>query len=83
MAKQNIQNFPSQADIPTNSDALRKTAYDVGMTEDDKEDNYGKKYQDMVTRVGQKAREQEKNKPVNIADLARRLAAIEASKKDK
>jgi hypothetical protein len=46
------------------------------------EAKYSDKYQDMVARVGQKAREQEKSKPVDIADLARRLAAIEASRKD-
>jgi len=50
---------------------------------DDQEADYDDKYQDMVKRMGQKAREQEKNKPVDIADLARRLAAIEASRKDK
>jgi len=49
---------------------------------EEQEANYSDKYQDMVARVGQKAREQEKSKPVDIADLARRLAAIEASKKD-
>jgi len=47
------------------------------------EAEYSNKYQDMVKRMGQKAREQEKSKPVDIADLARRLAAIEASHKDK
>ena len=37
----------------------------------------------MVARVGQKAREQEKKNPVDIKDLARRLAAIDAKgKKD-
>ena len=30
----------------------------------------------MVQRVGQKAREQEKTKPVDIKDLARRLAGV-------
>lgn len=49
----------------------------------EQEANYDDKYQDMVARVGQKAREQEKSKPVDIKDLARRLAAIEASHKDK
>jgi hypothetical protein len=49
---------------------------------DDQEADYSDKYQDMVARVGQKAREQEKSKPVDIKDLARRLAAIEASRKD-
>jgi len=55
-----------------------------GVRENDEEEvDYSDKYQDMVARVGQKAREQEKKKPVDIADLARRLAAIDASKKDK
>ena len=45
------------------------------------EADYGDEYQDMVARVGQKAKQQEKDKPVDIADLARRLAAIETSKK--
>jgi len=50
---------------------------------EEQEFKYSNKYQDMVARVGQKAREQEKSKPVDIANLARRLAAIEASRKDK
>jgi hypothetical protein len=50
---------------------------------EEQEADYSDKYQDMVARVGQKAREQEKKNPVDIADLARRLAAIEASRKDK
>lgn len=50
--------------------------------DEEQEADYDDKYQSMVARVGQKAREQEKNKPVDIADLARRLAAIDASKKD-
>ena len=43
---------------------------------DEKEADYGDEYQDMVARVAQKAREQEKKKPVDIKDLARRLAAV-------
>ena len=64
---------------------FRAAMGNTGMNEndDEQEADYGDKYQDMVSRVGKKAREQEKSKPVDIADLARRLAAIEASKKDK
>ena len=36
----------------------------------------------MVARVGQKAREQEKKKPVDIAALARRLAAADKKLKE-
>lgn len=42
----------------------------------EQEADYGSEYQAMVQRVGQKAREQEKRKPVDIADLARRLQAV-------
>ena len=42
-------------------------------TNETKEADYGPAYQDMVTRVGQKAKEQEKKKPVDIQALARRL----------
>jgi LysM repeat protein len=60
-----------------------QSAYRVHEGDDEEQEaNYSNKYQDMVKRMGQKAREQEKSKPVDIADLARRLAAIEASKKD-
>jgi hypothetical protein len=52
-----------------------------GVNENEKEARYSDKYQDMVARVGQKAREQEKAKPVDIKDLARRLAAIDAKDK--
>jgi hypothetical protein len=52
-----------------------------GVNENEKEAKYSDKYQDMVARVGQKAREQEKSKPVDIKDLARRLAAIDAKDK--
>ena len=65
--------------MPDKTDILRKTAYDVGMSENQKQDqeaDYDNEYQDMVARVGQKAREQEKKKPVDIKDLARRLAAV-------
>ena len=83
-SKQNISNISSPTDVPDKTDTLRKTAYDVGMSENQKQDqeaDYGDEYQDMVARVGQKAKQQEKEKPVDIADLARRLAAIETSKK--
>ena len=40
------------------------------------EADYGPEYQAMVRRVGQKAKEQEKRRPVDINDLARRLAAV-------
>ena len=78
-SKQNISNISSPTDVPDKTDTLRKTAYDVGMSENQKQDqeaDYGDEYQDMVARVGQKAREQEKKKPVDIKDLARRLAAV-------
>ena len=42
----------------------------------DQEVDYGPTYQDMVQRVGQKARAQQKQKPVDIADLARRLKSV-------
>jgi hypothetical protein len=42
----------------------------------EEEADYGDKYQDMVSRVGQKAKEQEKKKPVDIKDLARRLQQV-------
>lgn len=42
----------------------------------EQEADYGPEYQAMVQRVGQKAREQEKRKPVDVKDLARRLQAI-------
>ena len=37
------------------------------------EADYGDKYQDMVKRVGEKAKAQEKKKPVDMAQLAKRL----------
>ena len=49
----------------------------------EQEADYGDEYQSMVQRVGQQAREQEKTRPVDIQDLARRLRAIEQSKDDK
>ena len=58
-------------------------AYEDKSESEHPEAKYSNKYQDMVARVGQKAREQEKTKPVDIKDLARRLAAIDANKKDK
>ena len=60
-----------------------RTMVNKTLENEEQEARYGNKYQKMVARVGQKAREQEKSKPVDIKDLARRLAAIEASKKDK
>lgn len=42
----------------------------------DQEADYGPAYQAMVQRVGQKARAQQKQKPVDIADLARRLKSV-------
>lgn len=41
--------------------------------DENKEADYGDDYQAMVQRVGQKAKEQEKKKPVDIQALARRL----------
>jgi hypothetical protein len=62
----------------------RQSAYRVHEGDNEEQEaKYSDKYQDMVARVGQKAREQEKSNPVDIKDLARRLAAIEASRKDK
>jgi len=52
------------------------------VTTDQDEVDYGDKYQDMVSRVGKKAKEQEKRKPVDIKDLARRLHAIGTKQKD-
>ena len=40
---------------------------------DEQEADYGDEYQAMVQRVGQKAREQEKRQPVDLAKLAQRL----------
>lgn len=52
----------------------------MGLGENDKEKIAGRydpdEFDAMVARVGQKAREQEKKKPVDIKDLARRLAAV-------
>ncbi len=45
----------------------------------DEEADYGFEYQDTVERVGKKAKEQEKKKPVDIQDLAKRLHAVLAS----
>lgn len=42
------------------------------------EADYGDDYQNMVSRVGKKAKEQEKKKPVDIKDLARRLHSVMA-----
>ena len=42
----------------------------------EKETDYGPEYQAMVQRVGQKARAQQQHKPVDIADLARRLKSV-------
>ena len=74
----------SGADRAFNPDAIRNlVAQDELPMENDEEAKYNDKYQDMVARVGQKAREQEKKNPVDIKDLARRLAAIDAKgKKD-
>jgi hypothetical protein len=44
---------------------------------DEKEADYGKSYQDMVKRMGAKAREQERSRPVDIGALARKLRDIE------
>ena len=72
----------SGADRAFNPDAIRNlVAQDEIPMENNKEAKYSDKYQDMVARVGQKAREQEKSKPVDIKDLARRLAAIDARDK--
>jgi hypothetical protein len=50
-----------------------------GVAEEEQEANYGKKYQDMVKRMGAKAREQEQSRPVDIGALARKLRDIEQS----
>lgn len=44
---------------------------------EEKEADYGKSYQDMVKRMGAKAREQEQSRPVDIGALARKLRDIE------
>jgi hypothetical protein len=49
------------------------------VAEEEQEANYGKKYQDMVKRMGAKAREQEQSRPVDIGALARKLRDIEQS----
>lgn len=46
------------------------------VAENKDEADYGPEYQDMVSRVGKKAKEQEKKKPVDIQDLARRLHQV-------
>ena len=76
-----LQNNPSPSITPTaaNDDQKQKELFAAENKEE--EADYGDEYQDMVARVGQKAKQQEKDKPVDIADLARRLAAIETSKK--
>ena len=47
------------------------------LMQEQEEAKYGDKYQAMVQRVGQKAREQEKRKPVDIQALARKLQAAD------
>ena len=77
------KNATKYADSMAGSRLQQLAKDELGVQEDnDKEAKYSDNYQDMVARVGQKAREQEKSKPVDIKDLARRLAAIEASRKD-
>jgi len=67
---------------PGSKSVERVARDDFGVQENNgQEAKYSDKYQDMVARVGQKAREQEKSKPVDIKDLARRLAAIDAKDK--
>lgn len=52
--------------------------------ESDKEEaDYGPEYQDMVARVGAKAKAQEKKKPTDIKDLARRLNAVKLKDQNK
>lgn len=46
---------------------------DDELDESEKEADYGDDYQNMVKRVGQKAKEQEKKNPVDIQALARKL----------
>ena len=66
------EDFPS--DFVTAYGYLKKQ----GVAEE-QEANYGKKYQDMVKRMGDKAREQERSRPVDIGALARKLRDIEQS----
>lgn len=57
---------------------MQKWYQERGLEEtSDQEADYGKSYQDMVKRMGAKAREQEQSRPVDIGDLARRLRDIE------
>lgn len=61
--KEVLSKLKSQVDTATSGE----------LEEAQKEADYGHDYQKMVKRVGQKAKEQEKKKPVDLDDLARRL----------
>lgn len=88
MAKK-LATDPAMRNQMYNADALRNLAGQEEMPLENKEPkperpeaDYGDEYQSMVKRVGQKAKKQEQSKSVDVANLARRLAAIEASHKD-
>ena len=57
----------------TNDSTSPIHGYSEGRDDDEDEVDYGGEYQAMVQRVGQKAREQEKKRPVDLEKLAQRL----------
>jgi hypothetical protein len=72
MKKQNNPEYQTVIDKLT-TEVDKATSSELGEAE--KEADYGNDYQSMVKRVGQKAKEQEKKKPVNLDNLAKRLRA--------
>jgi hypothetical protein len=80
-AKEIIVSWMASQNNPEFQTVLDKLQNNVPSIDENKEADYGNDYQDMVSRVGKKAKEQEKKKPVDIADLARRLHAVAAKDK--
>lgn len=65
-----------QVYLPPNS-GIDQQGNPIKPVDEEQEAKYGDKYQAAVKRVGQKAKEQEKRKPVDIKALAARLAAMD------
>jgi hypothetical protein len=65
-----------QVYLPPNSN-IDQQGNPIKPVDEEQEAKYGDKYQDAVKRVGQKAKAQEKRKPVDIKALAARLAAMD------
>jgi hypothetical protein len=77
-AKEVVMSWLSSQQTPEYKTLFDKLSASTEPQMEEKEADYGSSYQDMVSRVGKKAKEQEKKKPVDIQDLARRLNAIDA-----